>query len=434
LQGQVGELQRQLADRDGIINNLKQQINQDEQTIITDLKNQVTTRDGKIGDLDKQVGDLSNAIANLTAKNTELQNQVDHFQPFEAQAAELQRQLAVKDSVIADLTKGDAQLKAIIDQDKKLLAKAADQAKQIDVDTSVISDLKGKLATSEGTNKTLQDQNKVIEDRIKQMTADFGQTTKRINDLTTLNSGLNDQVAARLKELSGANAKILDLTKANQALSDNLNALKTGSTKEVADYMAQVGALTKSNADLQNQVGDLQQQLNIQSQKAAKEMQARIDELNKALGAEIAQGNIEIKQYRDVLIISVKDSVLFPPDSPVLLPQNMNVLKALGDVFKKVPDRIVRVEGSTAVALSSPETLRLYPTSWHLAAARAANVVQYLQEKGGVDPHQLVATSLGEYSPKADNLTEAGKAQNRRVDFILMARALWEIDRLNSVQ
>jgi flagellar motor protein MotB len=79
-------------------------------------------------------------------------------------------------------------------------------------------------------------------------------------------------------------------------------------------------------------------------------------------------------------------------------------------------DRIVRVEGNTAVAVSSPEALRLYPISWHLGAARAANVVQYLQEKCGMDPLQLVATSLGELRPRADNSTEAGKSQNRRVD------------------
>ena len=93
---------------------------------------------------------------------------------------------------------------------------------------------------------------------------------------------------------------------------------------------------------------------------------------------------------------------------------------------------MVRIQGNTAVGVSSAATLKLYPTSWHLAATRAANVVQFLQEKCGVDPHQLVVASLGEYSPAADNATEEGKAQNRRVEFVLVARALWELDMLNS--
>ena len=110
-----------------------------------------------------------------------------------------------------------------------------------------------------------------------------------------------------------------------------------------------------------------------------------------------------------------------------------HLLKELSDVFKAAPDRIVRIEGNTAVAISSPATLKLYPTSWHLGAARAANVAQYLQEKCGMDPKQIVATSLGEFRPRADNSTEAGKAQNRRVDFVLIARSVYEINQLESV-
>ena len=115
-----------------------------------------------------------------------------------------------------------------------------------------------------------------------------------------------------------------------------------------------------------------------------------------------------------------------------LRPESLPVLKTLADVYKLAPDRIVRVEGNTAIGASSPETLKLYPTSWHLGAARSANVVQYLQEKGGMDPLQLVAASLGEYRPKADNSTAAGKALNRRVEFVLLSRALYELDELQT--
>jgi chemotaxis protein MotB len=50
-----------------------------------------------------------------------------------------------------------------------------------------------------------------------------------------------------------------------------------------------------------------------------------------------------------------------------------------------------------------------------------------------MDPRQLVATSMGEFRPRADNSTEAGKAQNRRVDFVLIARSVYDIDQLKTV-
>jgi chemotaxis protein MotB len=125
--------------------------------------------------------------------------------------------------------------------------------------------------------------------------------------------------------------------------------------------------------------------------------------------------------------------VHFAPDSPTLRPESFKLPKELAGVCKSAPDRIVRVEGNTAVAISSPETLRLYPTSWHLGAARAANVVQHLQNECGMNPLQLVATSLGQYHPRADNSTEEGQAKNRRVDIILVDRNLYEIDQLKAV-
>jgi chemotaxis protein MotB len=154
--------------------------------------------------------------------------------------------------------------------------------------------------------------------------------------------------------------------------------------------------------------------------------------LRTEFSAEIARGDLDIKRFRDILVISVNAAVLFAANSPALRPESLPILRELADVFKKAPDRIVRVEGNTAVGFTDAETLKLYPTSWHLGAARSANVVQYLQVTCGMDPMQLVAVSLGEFRPKADNATEAGRALNRRVDFVLIARALYELDQLKS--
>jgi len=193
--------------------------------------------------------------------------------------------------------------------------------------------------------------------------------------------------------------------------------------KQVAEKDAELDALKKSDAEKQSG-------LEMAARKDEKDLNDRAADLRRIFAQEIARGDLDIRRFRDVLIVNVKDSVFFAPDSPNLRPESFNFLKELAGVFKSAPDRIVRVEGNTAVAVSSPETLKLYPTSWHLGAARAANVVQYLQEKGGMDPLQLVATSLGEYRPRADNSTEAGQEKNRRVDFILVARSLYEIDQL----
>ncbi len=56
-----------------------------------------------------------------------------------------------------------------------------------------------------------------------------------------------------------------------------------------------------------------------------------------------------------------------------------------------------------------------------LSERRAAAVRQYLVDNFGLDPNRLVARGGGEADPVADNSTEAGRAENRRVEITCCA-------------
>ena len=43
----------------------------------------------------------------------------------------------------------------------------------------------------------------------------------------------------------------------------------------------------------------------------------------------------------------------------------------------------------------------------------------FLQEKGGVDGKYLAAVGYGPYRPVADNTTDEGRAENRRIEIVL---------------
>ena len=57
-----------------------------------------------------------------------------------------------------------------------------------------------------------------------------------------------------------------------------------------------------------------------------------------------------------------------------------------------------------------------YRDNWDLAAARAASVVQNLQETNVIDAKRLIATSKGETQPVASNDTRSGRSKNRRIE------------------
>ena len=68
----------------------------------------------------------------------------------------------------------------------------------------------------------------------------------------------------------------------------------------------------------------------------------------------------------------------------------------------------------------------VYVDNLGLGAARAAAVVREMVASGRIDPARITAVSKGETMPIADNITETGRAQNRRIvieiDFARTAR------------
>ena len=106
----------------------------------------------------------------------------------------------------------------------------------------------------------------------------------------------------------------------------------------------------------------------------------------------------------------VTNNILFDTGKATLLPQSMEEIQKVAEYMKKNPTARFEVQGHTdnqgSDAVNDP-----------LSQQRAEAVVAAL-EKEGVDPFNLRAVGKGSHEPVADNSTDAGRAQNRRVEFI----------------
>jgi len=79
----------------------------------------------------------------------------------------------------------------------------------------------------------------------------------------------------------------------------------------------------------------------------------------------------------------------------------------------------VRVEGHSDNMEIGPSLKGEFPTNWELSKARAAEIVRYLVEKGGMDSGKLSAVGYGASRPVASNGTEDGRKRNRRIEVVL---------------
>jgi chemotaxis protein MotB len=117
------------------------------------------------------------------------------------------------------------------------------------------------------------------------------------------------------------------------------------------------------------------------------------------------------------LIVSMSDAVLFDSGSAEIKPEYREVLIGVGEAMNRLHN-FIRVEGHTD---NVPMNSAMFPTNWELSVGRAARVVRLFIEEANVPSYKLSAVGYGAYRPVADNDTVEGRAENRRVDIIILS-------------
>ena len=104
--------------------------------------------------------------------------------------------------------------------------------------------------------------------------------------------------------------------------------------------------------------------------------------------------------------------VNFEFDKSSLTPEAQDILDEAVDALLNTDEVVeVRVEGHT-------DSIGTEEYNQKLSQERSESVVEYLVSKG-VNGNNLIPVGMGETSPIANNSTDAGRALNRRVDFIV---------------
>ena len=66
-----------------------------------------------------------------------------------------------------------------------------------------------------------------------------------------------------------------------------------------------------------------------------------------------------------------------------------------------------------------PTLRRPFPSNHHLSAAQALSVYNSLMQRGTIAAQQLFVIGHGANHPVVSNATDAGRARNRRVEFVV---------------
>lgn len=145
-----------------------------------------------------------------------------------------------------------------------------------------------------------------------------------------------------------------------------------------------------------------------------KKMDKQAEEMQKVLD------DAEVRREGEGIVIKFKDQVLFGFDRADLGATAQSNLDKLVTVLNKYPDTNVEVIGHTDSKGSDSY-------NQGLSERRANAVVNYLKAHN-ISSSRLAAKGMGKNDPIASNDTEEGRAQNRRVEFVITANEKMKAD------
>ncbi|WP_323761889.1 peptidoglycan -binding protein [Maricaulis sp.] len=286
--------------------------------------------------------------------------------------------------------------------------------------------------------------------------------TGRDEQLAALNAQLAqlaDELALTQEEnteleirVSGLESEISGLEAERDALTGTL-ALAAAQTESLQDELAAERELSEESQRalmllnqqiqaLRNQIATLNAALDA-AEVRAQEAEAQVINLGERLNAALAERAAELAVYRSdffgrlrailgnrtgVRIVGdrfvFETDVLFPSGSAALSNEGRESLRPIADAIIQLTDEIpsdlewvIRIDGHT-----DPVPIRTtYPSNWHLSAARAISVVNWMEDLG-VPSNRLVAAGFGEHYPMVEGRSAEANARNRRIELKLTAR------------
>jgi outer membrane protein OmpA-like peptidoglycan-associated protein len=138
----------------------------------------------------------------------------------------------------------------------------------------------------------------------------------------------------------------------------------------------------------------------------------QMDQQEAELRRQMQGTGVEVQREGDTIRLQAPESITFDTNRADVKPQFRPVLDQLAMSLNQYGDTLVRVEGHTDSTGSATYNQTL-------SENRAQSVGSYLMQRG-VDGRRVETVGYGLTRPIADNTTEYGRAQNRRVEVLII--------------
>ena len=155
----------------------------------------------------------------------------------------------------------------------------------------------------------------------------------------------------------------------------------------------------------------------LRAEKAKRDAELKVyKDLFARLKALVDAGTIEVAFRKGRMIVKLSEAILFDSGKIKLKSEGEAAIAQLVPALKSVGDREFIVAGHTD---NVPIKTARFRSNWELSTSRSVVFVNQMISQG-YPAQQLGAAGFGEFDPVSDNSTPEGRAQNRRIEIVLM--------------
>lgn len=208
----------------------------------------------------------------------------------------------------------------------------------------------------------------------------------------------NKEVVANLRQQLSA------IVSNNQALEANLNQAEMAVKQITAESETKQTQLQRDNSEAL-----MQAKLQRERELAAKQAD---DERFAAVQSMFTEDEATVYRQRDNVLIRAQ-GFSFKSGGSEIESSNFVMLNKITDAIKRFPNATVVVSGHTD-AVGSAEL------NMTLSKARAETVANFITQVSDIDNDKVTFTGYGKDKPVASNETPEGRAQNRRVEILIV--------------
>lgn len=144
-------------------------------------------------------------------------------------------------------------------------------------------------------------------------------------------------------------------------------------------------------------------------------------ELQRALAEQIRKQQADVHFTHEGLVISLREVGFYDSGSAALKPEALPAVAKIAAILAPRGDYI-RIEGHTD---NVPIHNKMFDSNWDLSSARATGMIHLFISGYGFSPQRLSAAGYAEFHPVTSNDTPEDRAQNRRVDIVVLAPTFW---------